>query len=63
MSNTRIYWLHAISPTHVGTGRGVGYIDLPVTLSAPAQLIESWKLVSVPAKPDAAASKPQPKHR
>jgi CRISPR-associated protein Cmr4 len=30
MSNTRIYWLHALSPTHVGTGRGVGYIDLPV---------------------------------
>ena len=30
MSNTRIYWLHALSPTHVGTGRGVGYIDLPI---------------------------------
>lgn len=30
MANTRIYWLHAISPTHVGTGRGVGYIDLPI---------------------------------
>ena len=30
MSNTRIYWLHALSPTHVGTGRGLGYIDLPV---------------------------------
>ena len=30
MSSTRIYWLHALSPTHVGIGRGVGYIDLPI---------------------------------
>lgn len=30
MSNTRIYWLHALSPTHAGIGRGVGYIDLPI---------------------------------
>jgi CRISPR-associated protein Cmr4 len=29
-NNTRLYWLHCLSPTHVGTGRGVGYIDLPV---------------------------------
>ncbi len=27
---TRLYWLHALSPTHVGIGRGVGYIDLPI---------------------------------
>lgn len=30
MENTQVYWLHALSPTHVGTGRGVGYIDLPI---------------------------------
>lgn len=30
MPNTRIYWLHALSPTHAGIGRGVGYIDLPI---------------------------------
>lgn len=30
MGNTQIYWLHTLSPTHVGTGRGVGYIDLPI---------------------------------
>jgi CRISPR-associated protein Cmr4 len=30
MSNAKIYWLHTLSPTHVGTGRGVGYIDLPL---------------------------------
>ena len=30
MPNTRIYWLHTLSPTHAGVGRGVGYIDLPI---------------------------------
>jgi CRISPR-associated protein Cmr4 len=30
MANTKIYWLHTLSPTHVGTGRGLGYIDLPI---------------------------------
>ncbi len=30
MSNTRIYWIHTLSPTHVGIGRGMGYIDLPI---------------------------------
>jgi len=26
----RLYWLHALTPLHVGMGRGEGYIDLPV---------------------------------
>lgn len=30
MTNTQVYWLHTLSPTHVGTGRGAGYIDLPI---------------------------------
>lgn len=30
MSNALIYWIHTLSPTHVGTGRGLGYIDLPI---------------------------------
>src|SRR5271154_2322350 len=30
MPNTQIYWLHALSPTHVGIGRGVGYTALPI---------------------------------
>jgi CRISPR-associated protein Cmr4 len=30
MNHTTMYWLHVLSPTHVGTGRGVGYIDLPI---------------------------------
>ncbi len=27
---TRLYWLHALTPLHVGTGVGVGFIDLPI---------------------------------
>lgn len=30
MTKTCIYWLHTLSPTHAGVGRGVGYIDLPI---------------------------------
>src|SRR4051794_39122729 len=30
MPNTRLYWIHTLSPTHAGVGRGVGYIDLPI---------------------------------
>ncbi|MGC9260115.1 MAG: type III-B CRISPR module RAMP protein Cmr4 [Phycisphaerae bacterium] len=30
MKNALIYWIHTLSPTHVGTGRGLGYIDLPI---------------------------------
>jgi CRISPR-associated protein Cmr4 len=30
MEITRVYWLHTLSPTHVGTGQGVGFIDLPI---------------------------------
>ena len=26
----KTYWLHVISPLHVGAGRGVGHIDLPI---------------------------------
>jgi hypothetical protein len=33
------------------------WVDPPVTLIAPAQLIESWKLALVPAAPDATAEK------
>src|ERR1035437_2635373 len=27
---TKMYWLHALSPLHVGAGAGVGFIDLPI---------------------------------
>ncbi len=27
---TKLYWIHALTPVHVGSGQGVGFIDLPV---------------------------------
>ncbi len=30
MAKTRIYWIHTLTPTHLGVGRGVDYIDLPI---------------------------------
>jgi CRISPR-associated protein Cmr4 len=30
MPQTKVYWLHALTPLHVGTGTGLGFIDLPV---------------------------------
>lgn len=30
MSQSTMYWIHAITPLHVGAGRGVGFIDLPI---------------------------------
>jgi CRISPR-associated protein Cmr4 len=41
MSNTRIYWLHVLSPTHVGIGRGVGYIDLPIDRDG----VTAWPII------------------
>jgi CRISPR-associated protein Cmr4 len=41
MSNPRIYWLHALSPTHVGNGRGVGYIDLPID----RDVVTGWPII------------------
>jgi len=26
----KTYWIHSVTPLHVGSGRGVGYIDMPV---------------------------------
>ena len=40
-TNTRLYWLHALTPLHVGAGRGVGYIDLPVM----REKVTNWPLV------------------
>lgn len=41
MANTRLYWLHCLSPTHVGVGRGLGYIDLPIE----RDLVTRWPIV------------------
>jgi len=39
--NNSIYWLHCMTPTHAGVGRGVGYIDLPIDRDA----VTNWPLV------------------
>lgn len=41
MPNTRIYWLHTLSPTHAGIGRGVGYIDLPIDRDG----VTNWPII------------------
>lgn len=41
MANTRIYWLHALTPTHAGVGRGIGYIDLPIDRDA----VSGWPII------------------
>jgi CRISPR-associated protein Cmr4 len=41
VEKTQVYWLHTLSPTHVGTGRGVGYIDLPIQRDK----ITGWPLI------------------
>lgn len=41
VENTRVYWLHTLSPTHVGTGRGIGYIDLPIHRDK----VTNWPLI------------------
>ena len=41
MSLTRLYWLHCLSPTHAGIGRGIGYIDLPIDRDA----VTGWPIL------------------
>jgi CRISPR-associated protein Cmr4 len=41
MENAQVFWLHTLSPTHVGTGRGVGYIDLPIHRDK----VTNWPLI------------------
>lgn len=41
MPSTRVYWLHTLTPTHVGIGRGVGYIDLPIDREA----VTGWPVI------------------
>jgi len=41
MVNTRMYWLQAITPMHVGAGKGVGFIDMPIM----RERVTSWPVV------------------
>lgn len=40
-NNTRIYWIQAIAPLHIGAGRGVGFIDMPIM----REKVTNWPLV------------------
>jgi len=40
-ANTKMYWLHALTPLHVGSGRGMGFIDLPIV----REKVTKWPLV------------------
>lgn len=39
--NTLMYWLQAITPLHVGSGKGVGFIDLPIM----REKVTNWPIV------------------
>ena len=41
MKDTKIYWLQAVTPLHVGAGRGVGFIDMPVM----REKVTTWPFV------------------
>lgn len=40
-NNTRMYWLQTITPLHVGSGKGVGFIDMPIM----REKVTDWPLV------------------
>lgn len=41
LGDTRMYWLHAQAPLHVGAGRGIGFIDLPIA----REVVTNWPFV------------------
>jgi len=42
MTNMKMYWLQAITPLHVGSGKGVGFIDMPIM----REKVTNWPLVA-----------------
>lgn len=40
-NNIRMYWLQTITPLHVGSGKGVGFIDMPIM----REKVTDWPLV------------------
>ena len=39
--NTKMYWLQTITPLHVGAGKGIGFVDMPIM----REKITEWPLV------------------
>ncbi len=40
-NNTRMFWLQAITPLHVGAGKGIGFIDMPIM----REKVTNWPVV------------------
>ena len=40
-TNTRMYWIQTITPLHVGAGKGVGFIDMPIM----REKVTTWPLI------------------
>ena len=41
MKNAKMYWIQAITPLHVGAGKGVGFIDMPIM----REKVTTWPFV------------------
>ncbi len=41
MTNTRMYWLQALTPMHIGAGKGIGFIDIPIM----RERVTNWPVV------------------
>ncbi len=41
MSNARMFWIHSLTPLHVGAGQGVGFIDLPIM----REKVTNWPVI------------------
>ncbi len=41
MKNAKMYWIQAITPLHVGAGKGVGFIDMPIM----REKVTTWPIV------------------
>ncbi|MCL4514096.1 MAG: type III-B CRISPR module RAMP protein Cmr4 [Firmicutes bacterium] len=39
--SSRMYWIHALTPLHVGSGRGISFIDLPIM----REKITGWPII------------------
>ena len=40
-TKTRMYWIQAITSLHVGSGKGVGFIDMPIM----REKVTNWPMV------------------
>lgn len=41
MSNSKLYFVHCLTPVHIGSGQGVGLVDMPIM----RERITEWPLL------------------